>query len=51
VRAHRAWLRTLGLRPVQIRPDVTAASFAAQAYRQTRAVAAGELPSAPAAGL
>ena len=43
VRAHRARLRAQGLRPVQIWvPDVTAEGFAAEAHRQSRAVAAGE---------
>jgi hypothetical protein len=43
VRAHRARLREQGLRPVQIWvPDVTAESFAAEAHRQSRAVAASE---------
>jgi hypothetical protein len=41
VRAHRARLRAQGLRPVQIWvPDVTAEGFAAEAHRQSRAVAA-----------
>jgi antidote-toxin recognition MazE-like antitoxin len=41
VRAHRAKLRMQGLRPVQIWvPDVTAEGFAAEAHRQSRAVAA-----------
>lgn len=43
VRAHRARLRAQGLRPVQIWvPDVTAEGFAAEAHRQSRAVAASE---------
>jgi Protein of unknown function (DUF3018) len=41
VRAHRERLRAQGLRPLQIWvPDVTAATFAAEAHRQSRAVAA-----------
>lgn len=41
VRAHRERLREQGLRPLQIWvPDVTAAGFAAEAHRQSRAVAA-----------
>jgi hypothetical protein len=40
VRAHRARLRALGLRPFQIWvPDVRAAGFAAKARRQSLAVA------------
>ena len=40
VRAHRERLRAQGLRPVQIWvPDVTAEGFAAEAHRQSRAVA------------
>ncbi len=43
VRAHRARLRAQGLRPVQIWvPDVTAEGFAAEAHRQSRAVAVSE---------
>jgi hypothetical protein len=43
VAAHRARLRAQGLRPVQIWvPDVTAEGFAAEAHRQSRAVAARE---------
>ena len=43
VRAHRARLRAQGLRPVQIWvPDVTAEGFAAEAHRQSRAVATSE---------
>lgn len=41
VGAHRARLRALGLRPVQIWvPDVRAAGFRAEAQRQSEAVAA-----------
>jgi hypothetical protein len=41
VRAHRVRLREQGLRPIQIWvPDVRAASFKAQAHRQSLAVAA-----------
>jgi Protein of unknown function (DUF3018) len=41
VRAYRERLRAQGLRPVQIWvPDVTAEGFAAEAHRQSRAVAA-----------
>ena len=41
VRAYRERLRSQGLRPVQIWvPDVTAEGFAAEAHRQSRAVAA-----------
>jgi len=40
VRAHRKRLRQQGLRPVQIWvPDVRAPNFAAEAHRQSRAVA------------
>ena len=40
VRAHRARLRAQGLRPVQIWvPDVRSPAFAAEAHRQSRAVA------------
>jgi hypothetical protein len=40
VRAHRERLRSQGLRPIQIWvPDVRAPSFAAEAHRQSRAVA------------
>lgn len=40
VRAHRARLRRQGLRPIQIWvPDVRSAAFAAEARRQSRAVA------------
>jgi hypothetical protein len=41
VKAYRARLRSLGLRPIQIWvPDVTAPGFAEEAHRQSRAVAA-----------
>jgi hypothetical protein len=41
VRAHRARLRRLGLRPIQIWvPDVRAPAFRSQAHRQSLAVAA-----------
>jgi hypothetical protein len=40
VRAHRARLRARGLRPIQIWvPDVRSPSFAAEAHRQSLAVA------------
>jgi len=40
VRAHRARLREQGLRPIQIWvPDMRSPSFAAEARRQSRAVA------------
>jgi len=40
VKAHRARLRARGLRPIQIwAPDVRAASFRAEAHRQSLAVA------------
>ena len=43
VAEHRARLRAQGLRPVQIWvPDVRAPGFAAEAHRQSRAVAASE---------
>ena len=43
VRAHRERLRAQGLRPVQIWvPDVHAEGFAAEAHRQSRAVAASD---------
>src|SRR5260370_13530808 len=43
-RAHRAGRRAHGLRRVQIWvPDVTAEGFAAEAHRQSRAVAASEV--------
>lgn len=42
VRNHRERLRAWGLRPIQIWvPDVRAASFRAEAHRQSMAVAAG----------
>jgi hypothetical protein len=41
VREHRERLRAQGLRPIQIWvPDVRAASFRAEAHRQSQAVAA-----------
>lgn len=41
VRAHRARLRAAGLRPIQIWvPDVRSPEFAAEAHRQSGAVAA-----------
>lgn len=41
VQEHRARLRALGLRPIQIWvPDIRAASFREQAHRQSAAVAA-----------
>jgi hypothetical protein len=41
VRAHRDRLRERGLRPIQIWvPDVRSAAFAAEAHRQSLAVAA-----------
>ena len=41
VRAHRARLRKLGLRPIQIwLPDTRAPAFRAEARRQSKAVAA-----------
>jgi hypothetical protein len=41
VRAHRERLRAQGLRPLQIWvPDVSSPAFAAEAHRQSRAVAA-----------
>ena len=41
VRAHRARLRKLGLRPIQIWvPDMRAPAFRAEARRQSKAVAA-----------
>jgi Protein of unknown function (DUF3018) len=44
VRQHRAKLRKLGLRPVQIWvPDVRAPEFAAEAHRQSAAIAASEM--------
>ena len=43
VRRHRARLRAQGLRAVQIWvPDVMAEGFAAEAHRQSRALAASE---------
>lgn len=43
VHAHRQRLRAQGLRPLQIWvPDVRAEGFAAEAHRQSRAVAASE---------
>jgi hypothetical protein len=43
IRAHRERLRAQGLRPVQIWvPDVNAEDFAAEAHRQSRAVAASD---------
>jgi hypothetical protein len=40
VQAHRMRLRDMGLRPIQIWvPDVRAASFKSEAYRQALAVA------------
>jgi hypothetical protein len=40
VRAHRARLRALGLRPIQIWvPDVRSPGFAVEAHRQARLVA------------
>lgn len=44
VRSHRDRLRAQGLRPVQIWvPDTRSPSFAAEAHRQSSAVAASEL--------
>ena len=44
VRQHRERLRKLGLRPVQIWvPDVRAPEFAAQAHRQSAAIAASKM--------
>ncbi|MGH9068747.1 MAG: antitoxin MazE family protein [Acidimicrobiales bacterium] len=43
VRQHRARLRAQGLRPVQIWvPDVRAPEFAAEAHRQSLAIATSE---------
>ncbi len=43
VAEHRARLRAQGLRPVQIWvPDVRVPGFAAEAHRQSRAIAASE---------
>ena len=42
VRAYRARLRAMGLRPIQIWvPDVRSPGFAAEAHRQSRLVASG----------
>jgi hypothetical protein len=47
VRAHRERLRAQGLRPVQIWvPDVNAEGFAAEAHRQSRAVAVSDAADA-----
>lgn len=44
VRQHRERLRAQGLRPVQIWvPDVRSPEFAAQAHRQSAAIAASEM--------
>jgi Antitoxin MazE-like len=44
VRQHRAKLRKLGLRPIQIWvPDVRAPEFASEAHRQSAAIAASEM--------
>ena len=44
VRQHRAKLRKLGLRPIQIWvPDVRAPEFAAEAHRQSAAMAESEM--------
>lgn len=44
VRQHRAKLRKLGLRPIQIWvADVRAPEFAAEAHRQSAAIAASEM--------
>ncbi len=44
VREHRARLRQQGLRPIQIWvPDVHAPEFAAEAHRQSAAIAASEM--------
>ncbi|MFZ1428064.1 MAG: antitoxin MazE family protein [Geminicoccaceae bacterium] len=43
VRAHRARLRELGLRPVHIWvPDTRSAAFVAEAHRQPASIAASE---------
>lgn len=43
VQAHRARLRAQGMRPIQIWvPDVRAPEFAAEAHRQSAAIAASE---------
>jgi hypothetical protein len=42
VSSHRARLRAQGMRPIQIWvPDVRSSEFAAEAHRQSQAVAAG----------
>lgn len=47
VRAHRARLRAMGLRPIQIWvPDVRSPDFAAEAHRQARLVADSRSASA-----
>ena len=47
VRQHRERLRAQGLRPIQIWvPDVRAAGFAAEAHRQSAAVAASQASAA-----
>ncbi len=44
VRQHRAKLRKLGLRPIQIWvPDVRAPEFTAEAHRQSAAIAESEM--------
>jgi hypothetical protein len=44
VHQHREKLRKLGLRPIQIWvPDVRAPEFAAEAHRQSAAIAASEM--------
>jgi Protein of unknown function (DUF3018) len=44
VREHRAKLRKLGLRPIQIWvPDGRAPEFAAEVHRQSAAIAASEM--------
>ena len=46
VQAHRARLRAQGMRPIQIWvPDVRAPEFAAEAHRQSAAIAASEQES------
>ncbi len=46
MRRHREKLREQGLRPVQIWvPDVRAPEFAAEAHRQSAAIASSELES------
>jgi hypothetical protein len=43
VRAHRARLRAMGLRPIQIWvPDVRSPDFTAEAHRQARLVAGSD---------